>query len=272
MNQLKTLAVAGFLAATVFPPLPSRFPAPARRSPIRSMPNGRTPTKKTRASSSTINRSAQAAASSKSKPKRSPSARPMRRSKARISKVAAWSSSRWSWAASSRWSISKGSRRELLVLDGHTREDFSRRDEELGRSGDQEAQSRREAALAADRRRSPLRWFRHHLQFHLLSVCISPDWKSKVGSATSVEWPVGIGAKGNEGVSNNVSQTKGSIGYVEYAYALQNKNDIHKMVNKDGKTVTPTSALPGRRRQRRLEFRAGLRRDPGQRAGRRRGR
>jgi phosphate transport system substrate-binding protein len=68
------------------------------------------------------------------------------------------------------------------------------------------------------------------------------DWKSKVGSATSVEWPVGIGAKGNEGVSNNVSQTKGSIGYVEYAYALQNKLIFTKMVNKDGKAVAPTSA------------------------------
>jgi phosphate transport system substrate-binding protein len=70
----------------------------------------------------------------------------------------------------------------------------------------------------------------------------SADWKSKVGSATSVEWPVGIGAKGNEGVSNNVSQTKGSIGYVEYAYALQNKLVYTKMTNKDGKTVAPTSA------------------------------
>src|SRR6516162_4076465 len=70
----------------------------------------------------------------------------------------------------------------------------------------------------------------------------SADWKSKVGSATSVEWPVGIGAKGNEGVSNNVSQTKGSIGYVEYAYALQNKLIYTKMVNKDGKPVAPTSA------------------------------
>jgi phosphate transport system substrate-binding protein len=68
------------------------------------------------------------------------------------------------------------------------------------------------------------------------------DWKSKVGSATSVEWPVGIGAKGNEGVSNNVSQTKGSIGYVEYAYALQNKLVYTKMVNKEGKAVAPTSA------------------------------
>ena len=70
---------------------------------------------------------------------------------------------------------------------------------------------------------------------------VSPDWKSKVGSATSVEWPMGIGAKGNEGVSNNVSQTKGSIGYVEYAYALQNKMTYTKMVNRDGKTVAPTS-------------------------------
>ena len=70
---------------------------------------------------------------------------------------------------------------------------------------------------------------------------VSPDWKSKVGVNTSVEWPVGIGAKGNEGVSNNVSQTKGSIGYVEYAYALQNTLVYTKMVNKDGKTVAPTS-------------------------------
>jgi phosphate transport system substrate-binding protein len=71
---------------------------------------------------------------------------------------------------------------------------------------------------------------------------VSPDWKSQVGSATSVEWPTGIGAKGNEGVSNNVTQTQGSIGYVEYAYALQNKMIYTKMVNKDGKTVEPTSA------------------------------
>ena len=71
---------------------------------------------------------------------------------------------------------------------------------------------------------------------------VSPDWKSKVGANTSVEWPVGIGAKGNEGVSNNVGQAKGSIGYVEYAYAKQNKLTFTKMVNKEGKTVSPTSA------------------------------
>src|SRR5215469_3640959 len=52
---------------------------------------------------------------------------------------------------------------------------------------------------------------------------VSPDWKSKVGSDTAVEWPVGVGAKGNEGVSGNVAQAKNSIGYVEYAYAKQNK-------------------------------------------------
>jgi phosphate transport system substrate-binding protein len=70
---------------------------------------------------------------------------------------------------------------------------------------------------------------------------VSPDWKSKVGSATAVEWPVGIGAKGNEGVANNVANTKGSVGYVEYAYAKQNKLTYANMINKDGKTVSPTS-------------------------------
>ncbi|MCO5164238.1 MAG: phosphate ABC transporter substrate-binding protein PstS [Mesorhizobium sp.] len=68
---------------------------------------------------------------------------------------------------------------------------------------------------------------------------VSADWKSKVGSATSVEWPVGIGAKGNEGVANNVGQTKGSIGYVEYAYAKQNSLAHLKMVNRDGQIVAP---------------------------------
>ena len=71
---------------------------------------------------------------------------------------------------------------------------------------------------------------------------VSPAWKEKVGANTSVEWPVGIGAKGNEGVANNVSNTKGSIGYVEYAYAKQNKLTTVSMINKDGKTVAPNSA------------------------------
>jgi phosphate transport system substrate-binding protein len=70
---------------------------------------------------------------------------------------------------------------------------------------------------------------------------VSADWKTKVGVNTSVQWPMGIGAKGNEGVANNVANTKGSVGYVEYAYALQNKLTFTKMINKAGKTVTPTS-------------------------------
>jgi phosphate transport system substrate-binding protein len=70
---------------------------------------------------------------------------------------------------------------------------------------------------------------------------VSPDWKSKVGVNTSVQWPAGIGAKGNEGVANNVGNTKGSIGYVEYAYAKQNKLTYTNMINKGGKTVAPTS-------------------------------
>ena len=71
---------------------------------------------------------------------------------------------------------------------------------------------------------------------------VSPEWKAKVGVNTALQWPVGIGAKGNEGVANNVANTKGSIGYVEYAYAKQNKLTHTKMVNKAGKTVEPSSA------------------------------
>jgi phosphate transport system substrate-binding protein len=69
---------------------------------------------------------------------------------------------------------------------------------------------------------------------------VSADWKSNVGVNTAVEWPAGIGAKGNEGVANNVLQTKGSIGYVEYAYAAQNKMIFTKMINQTGKAVAPT--------------------------------
>ena len=66
---------------------------------------------------------------------------------------------------------------------------------------------------------------------------VNATWKSQVGANTSVEWPAGIGAKGNEGVANNVSNTKGAIGYVEYAYAKQNKMATVNMANKDGKIV-----------------------------------
>jgi phosphate transport system substrate-binding protein len=66
------------------------------------------------------------------------------------------------------------------------------------------------------------------------------EWKTKAGSGTAVEWPTGVGAKGNEGVAGNIGQTKNSIGYVEYAYAKQNKLTYTGLVNKAGKTVQPT--------------------------------
>jgi phosphate transport system substrate-binding protein len=69
---------------------------------------------------------------------------------------------------------------------------------------------------------------------------VSDDWKKNVGAATSIDWPVGIGAKGNEGVAGNVAQTSGAIGYVEYAYAKQNHLIYTRMINKDGATVSPT--------------------------------
>jgi phosphate transport system substrate-binding protein len=71
---------------------------------------------------------------------------------------------------------------------------------------------------------------------------VSKEWASQVGASTAVEWPTGLGAKGNEGVANNVAQTKGAIGYVEYAYALQNKMTSIDMMNADGKKVAPDSA------------------------------
>src|SRR5262249_2282162 len=64
----------------------------------------------------------------------------------------------------------------------------------------------------------------------------SPDWAQKVGANASVEWPVGLGAKGNEGVAGQTKQTDGAIGYVEYAYAKQNHLIYTKLVNKEGKT------------------------------------
>jgi phosphate transport system substrate-binding protein len=69
---------------------------------------------------------------------------------------------------------------------------------------------------------------------------MSVDWRTKVGSITSVEWPIGIRARGNEGVTSTVASIKGSIGYVEYTYAKQNKLSTTKLMNKDGKAVAPT--------------------------------
>lgn len=71
---------------------------------------------------------------------------------------------------------------------------------------------------------------------------VSPTFKSKIGANASVEWPVGIGAKGNEGVANMAMQTSGAIAYVEYAYVKQNKMSYAQLKNKDGKVVAPEAA------------------------------
>src|SRR5262249_54132323 len=73
--------------------------------------------------------------------------------------------------------------------------------------------------------------------FSYYLAAVSPEWSDKVGVATSIDWPTGIGAKGNDGVANNVAGAEGSIGYVEYAYAKQNKLAWVDMINKAGKKV-----------------------------------
>jgi len=70
----------------------------------------------------------------------------------------------------------------------------------------------------------------------------NPAWQSKVGASDSVEWPTGLGGKGNDGVSAFVKQTIGSIGYVEYAYAKQNKATYALVQNKDGQYPAPVAA------------------------------
>jgi phosphate transport system substrate-binding protein len=69
---------------------------------------------------------------------------------------------------------------------------------------------------------------------------VSPEWKQKVGANTSVQWPAGVGGKGNEGVAGQVKNISGSIGYVEYAYALQNKMAVTQLQNKAGKFLSPS--------------------------------
>jgi phosphate transport system substrate-binding protein len=70
---------------------------------------------------------------------------------------------------------------------------------------------------------------------------VSPDWKSAVGEGTSVQWPTGIGGKGNEGVAQYVNQVPNSIGYVEYAYVVQNKMTFAQMQNAAGKFIVPSA-------------------------------
>src|SRR6185436_2400069 len=69
---------------------------------------------------------------------------------------------------------------------------------------------------------------------------VSPEWKEKVGINTSVNWPTGIGGKGNEGVSGQVKQTPGAIGYVELIYAIQNKMAYADVKNSAGEFIKAT--------------------------------
>jgi phosphate transport system substrate-binding protein len=106
---------------------------------------------------------------------------------------------------------------------------------------DQEAQSQAESAEHGDR--AGLRSDGSGTNF-LFSDYLSkesPKFKDKIGANTSVQWPVGIGAKGNEGVANMTTQTDGAIGYVEYAYAKQNKMAYVLLTNKAGKAVAPNA-------------------------------
>ncbi len=71
---------------------------------------------------------------------------------------------------------------------------------------------------------------------------VSPDWKTKVGGDASVSWPEGVGGKGNEGVASYVQRIKGSIGYVEYAFAKKNKMNVAQLQNRDGNFVEADDA------------------------------
>lgn len=68
---------------------------------------------------------------------------------------------------------------------------------------------------------------------------ISPEWRQKVGRGSSVNWPTGVGARGNEGVSEQIKQIPGSIGYVEYGFAKLNNLNFARLENRAGKFVVP---------------------------------
>ncbi len=92
---------------------------------------------------------------------------------------------------------------------------------------------------------------------------VSPEWKSKVGSSTSVAWPIGLGGKGNEGVTQQVKQLEGSIGYVELVYASSNKLPVALLNNAAGQFVEPsleavTAAAAGAKLEKGTDFRVSI--------------
>ncbi|MGH9442916.1 MAG: phosphate ABC transporter substrate-binding protein PstS [Thermoanaerobaculia bacterium] len=98
---------------------------------------------------------------------------------------------------------------------------------------------------------------------------VSPEWRKRVGVSTSLKWPVGLGAKGNEGVSGQVKQQPGAIGYVELIYALQNKMDFGLVQNSSGRFVQAslegvTAAAAGAARAMPKDFRVSITNAPGE--------
>ncbi len=92
---------------------------------------------------------------------------------------------------------------------------------------------------------------------------VSDDWKTRVGKGTSVNWPVGLGGKGNEGVAGLVKQSEGAIGYVELAYAVKNNLPASDIKNKSGNFITPsiestTAAVNGKANSMPSDFRVSL--------------
>jgi phosphate transport system substrate-binding protein len=97
---------------------------------------------------------------------------------------------------------------------------------------------------------------------------VSPDWQQKVGKGTSVNWPVGLGGKGNEGVAGQVKNTPGALGYVELAYAVKNKMPVASVKNAAGKFIEPTiasttAAAAGAAKNMPSDFRVSLTNPPG---------
>ena len=119
------------------------------------------------------------------------------------------------------------------------------------------AEPRREAAEHRDRAGVSRRRLGHDVRVHRLPLPQSPDWKSKVGAATSVNWPAGTGAKGSDGVAGTVRQIPGGIGYVESAYADAEPPD-HGAAAQQGRQVR--GADDGRRSRPRRPMPTGRRR------------
>ncbi len=97
---------------------------------------------------------------------------------------------------------------------------------------------------------------------------VSPAWKSQVGTDTSVKWPVGLGGKGNEGVAGQIKNTKYSVGYVELAYAFENKLPVAFIQNQAGRFIEPTigtttAAAAGAAKHMPADYRIGLVNQPG---------